>query len=113
MDRKTKGIEGEAIAKKHYEKLGCKILASNYRFKRAEIDIIALQNKQLLIFIEVKLRSRTDFGEPETFVSDAQQERIREAAEEYIFATNWNKDIRFDIVCIDANRNIQIFEDAF
>lgn len=113
MDRKTKGIQGEATAKNHYERQGCEILESNYRYKRAEIDLIALHNENLLIFIEVKNRSRRDFGEAETFVSEAQQERIKEAAEDYIFGINWKKDIRFDIVCVYPNENIEVFEDAF
>ena len=113
MDRKTKGIQGEAIAKSYYEKQGCEILESNYRYNRAEIDFIALLNEELLIFIEVKNRSRKDFGDAETFVSEAQQERIKEAAEDYIFGINWKKDIRFDIVCIDSAGEIEVFEDAF
>ncbi|MEP1034037.1 YraN family protein [Ekhidna sp.] len=113
MDRKNKGIEGEAIAKRYYEKLGYEILESGYRFGRAEIDLIVLEKEQLLIFIEVKNRSRTDYGDPETFVSESQQSRIKEAAEDYIFGINWNKDIRFDIVCVDAKGKIEIFEDAF
>ncbi|MEO9872433.1 YraN family protein [Ekhidna sp.] len=113
MDRKTKGIEGEAIAKRYYEKEGCEILETNYRFGRAEIDLIALLSDKLLIFIEVKNRSRTDFGEAETFVSNSQQERIKEAAEDYIYGINWKKDVRFDIACVDTAGNIDVFEDAF
>ncbi|WP_424962689.1 YraN family protein [Ekhidna sp.] len=113
MDRKTKGIQGEAIAKHHYEKQGCEILETNYRYKRAEIDLVALQKEKLLIFIEVKNRSRKDFGEPETFVSEAQQNRIKEAAEDYIFGINWKKDIRFDIFCVEPNGDVEVFEDAF
>ncbi|WP_436514431.1 YraN family protein [Ekhidna sp. To15] len=113
MDRKTKGIEGEAIAKRHYENIGCEVLEENYRFGRAEIDLIAMESERLLIFIEVKRRSRRDFGEPETFVSESQQQRIKEAAEHYIFAINWKKDVRFDIVCIDGNGKTEVFQDAF
>ena len=113
MDRKTKGIEGEAIAKRYYEKIGCEILESNYRYRRAEIDLIVMQNEHLLIFVEVKRRSRNDFGDPETFVSAEQQDRIKEAAEDYIIGINWNKDIRFDIAAIQGNDEIVVFEDAF
>lgn len=113
MDRKTKGIEGEAIAKAYYERLGCEILERNYRFRRAEIDLIALKDDLILIFIEVKLRSGSDFGYPETFVSDSQKDRIKEAAEDYIYSINWNKEIRFDIVSINSAGSIEVFEDAF
>ncbi|MFK7952936.1 MAG: YraN family protein, partial [Ekhidna sp.] len=103
MNNKIKGKRGEDLAKSHYQKKGCEILEENYRFKRAEVDLIALQNESLLVFIEVKNRTRSDFGEAETFVSEAQQNRIKEAAEDYIFGINWQKDIRFDIVCVNAN----------
>ena len=113
MDRKTKGNQGEEIAKRYYENQSYEILESNYRFNRAEIDLIALQDENLLIFIEVKNRSRKDFGDPETFVSEAQQNRIKEAAEDYIYGINWKKDIRFDIACVDSRGNLEVFEDAF
>ena len=113
MDNKIKGKKGEDLAKSQYEKWGCEILEENYRFKRSEIDLIVLKEESLLIFVEVKNRNRTDFGEAETFVSEAQQNRIKEAAEDYIFGINWQKDIRFDIVCVDQNDQLEVFEDAF
>ena len=113
MSRKTKGIEGEAIAKRYYENLGCEVLETNYRFHRAEIDLIVLLNEEILIFVEVKNRSRTDFGEAETFVSEAQQDRIKHAAEDYIFGINWKKDVRFDIACVNVEGHIEVFEDGF
>lgn len=113
MDNKIKGKRGEHLAKSHYESQGCETLEQNYRYKRAEIDLIILKNEQLLIFVEVKNRSRSDFGEAESFVSEAQQNRIKEAAEDYIFGINWQKDIRFDIVCVDADDKLEVFEDAF
>ena len=90
------------------------MLEKNYRYKRAEIDLIVLTpSEKMLVFVEVKNRSRRDFGEAESFVSEAQQHRIKEAAEDYIFGINWKKDIRFDIVSIDSSNKIEVFEDAF
>ncbi len=114
MDRKSKGSYAEQLAQAHYKSLGYEILESNYHYKRAEIDFIALnESLGLLVFAEVKLRSRSDFGEPETFVSDRQTERIKDAAEEYIFGINWKKDIRFDIIAVSSNNRLEVFEDAF
>lgn len=112
MDRKTKGIQGEELVKAHYIDLGAEILESNYRYKRAEIDFIALLG-EMLIFVEVKFRSRIDYGGPESFVDDKQQIRIKEAAEDYIFGIDWKKDIRFDIACVNNKNQIEVFEDAF
>lgn len=113
MNSKSKGEFGEQLAKKYYESLEYEILETNYRYGRCEIDLIVLAKESLLIFVEVKNRSRKDFGNAETFVSTAQQDRIKEAAEEYIYAINWQKDIRFDIACVDSGEEVKIFEDAF
>lgn len=113
MNRKSKGKKGELLAKLYYEHLGYEILEQNYRYKRGEIDLIALKDNELLVFIEVKFRSSSQFGESETFVTPNQQNLIKEVAEEYIFAINWQKDIRFDIVCFDKNYEITVFSDAF
>ena len=88
-------------------------METNYRYRRCEIDLIVLQSDKLLIIVEVKVRSRSDFGEAESFVSEAQQNRIKTAAEDYIYGINWQKDIRFDIACVEANNNLEVFEDAF
>jgi len=55
MKSKITGSQGESIASKFLTDLGFKILERNYRYKRAEIDIIA-RNSELMIFIEVKTR---------------------------------------------------------
>ena len=114
MDQQAIGTKGEVMAQRHYQRSGYEMLEVNYRYKRAEIDFIALTaDEKLLVFVEVKNRSRKDFGEAETFVSEAQQDRIKAAAEEYIFGINWKKDIRFDIVSVDSAQKIEVFEDAF
>lgn len=113
MDHKAKGNEGEDMACQYLESEGYEILERNYRAGRSEIDIIALRENSLLVFVEVKVRTGDQFGEPETFVSENQIEKIRSAAEEYIHGINWQKDIRFDILSIDANHKIRYFQDAF
>ncbi|MEM9894825.1 MAG: YraN family protein [Bacteroidota bacterium] len=114
MSTKTTGFAGEHKTRLYYEKLGYECLEQNYRYKRSEIDLIMLApNENLLVFIEVKSRSGNRFGEPESFVSVKQEERIKEAAEDYILAINWQKDVRFDIASVDASGKIEVFQDAF
>lgn len=114
MDRRKAGMKGEKLAARYYQEQGYEILEANYRFKRGEVDFIALsRDENLLVFVEVKNRRRKDYGNPETFVSPQQQERIHETAEEYIYAINWHKDIRFDIACVDSHEKVEVFEDAF
>lgn len=106
------GKRAESLARNHFKKLGFELSETNYRYRRAEIDLIVL-NETLLVFVEVKYRSNDQFGKPEEFVTDNQKKLIIEAADEYIHSINWQKNIRFDIVAIDKNDNIEHFEDAF
>jgi putative endonuclease len=112
MHNKTKGNQGEDLAVDYLQWQGYELLERNYRHGRSEVDIIVLK-ENLLVFVEVKLRSGNAYGEPETFVSEHQQEKIREAAEEYLYAINWSKNIRFDIITVDAQGKLEHFEDAF
>lgn len=112
MDNKNKGKYGEDLAVSYLKKKGFEILERNYRHRRGEIDIIALEANNLLVFIEVKLRKDVGFGQPETFVSNAQKRMVVDTAEEYIFAINWQKDIRFDIIAIHQEQ-LEHIKDAF
>lgn len=108
------GNIGEGLAKKYLEEAGFKIRVKNFRYKRAEIDIIAEKDK-LLLFVEVKTRSGTSYGDPEVFVSKKKANLIIDAADHYIHVKDWLYDIRFDIISIEMNPEVKIYhiEDAF
>jgi putative endonuclease len=108
------GRKGEKLAAECLTKKGIEVIQFNYRYGRAEIDIIA-KEKNVLIFVEVKYRTSTKFGFPEEFIDKAKEKRIKSAAENYIFEKNWQHDIRFDIVSIVDNKEPQIehFIDCF
>lgn len=112
-DKNKIGKQGEDQAASFLEKRGFKIMARNYRYKHAEIDLI-VQQDNWLIFVEVKTRSSDAFGEPETFVDYKKGRKIMEAAEEYIHATDWHGHIRFDIISVKLGSapEIRHFEDA-
>jgi len=112
MDTKIKGKYGEDLAVSYLEQKGFELLERNYRHSHGEIDLIVLWKNELLVFVEVKLRKSNSYGEPEVFVSRAQERLIIQTAEHYIYATNWHKDIRFDILAITGERVTHI-EDAF
>lgn len=109
-----RGQRGEIIAVEFLERKGFAIVARNYRHRRSEIDLIVRQ-KNTLVFVEVKLRKNTAFGHPEAFVNEPQAQRITEAAEHYLHETNWEGNIRFDIIAITLQPKLSIehFEDAF
>lgn len=89
------------------------ILARNYRYKHYEIDIIA-QKEKCIYFCEVKIRKNNTYGYPESFVSEQQRQRIKLAAENFIFTYHWEGEIKFNIIAIESkNMLLTFFEDAF
>ncbi|HEX8350507.1 MAG TPA: YraN family protein [Hymenobacter sp.] len=110
------GNAGEAAAVDYFLAHGFEIASRNYRYRRAEVDLIVRRTTQLLVFVEVKTRSTVKFGYPEEFVTERKRHLFRLAAEQYQEETNWQGDIRFDILALTqmaAGFRIEHFEDAF
>lgn len=107
------GRKGEDIAARFLAEQGYTILKRNFVFGKCEIDLIA-QKGDWLLFIEVKTRSAAAYGFPEEFVDAAQASRILYAAEEFIFTTNWQGHVRFDIISIGMGDPPEVvhFQDA-
>lgn len=109
------GKQGEKLARNWLEKKGWKILEMNWRFGKAEIDIIA-QDPYGLVMIEVKTRS-SGIQLPEGAVNRKKQSLMANAAAQYIYDTNWQGECRFDVLAIfmlpGRQPEIEHFEDAF
>jgi putative endonuclease len=112
-DKIETGNKGETLAADFLVEKGFRILERNYRYKHAEIDLIVQKNDWVL-FIEVKTRRSFEYGQPEDFVDDRKANRIFEAAEEWIFSTDWKGHIRFDIISVkmDEYPVVEHLEDA-
>jgi putative endonuclease len=109
------GNAAEMAAAEYLQAKGYTVLVTNYRYRRGEIDIIA-SKEDLLIFVEVKYRRSTGFGEPENAVTPEKENLIQETAEHYVINTGYAGNIRFDIIaveCIMGRYGITHFEDAF
>ncbi len=102
MDNKKKGNLGEEVAKKFLENKGYNILESQYRTKHGEIDIIALDDKNI-VFIEVKYRKTNKKGSPLEAINKTKQNKIINSAYQYIIDKNIKNNIRFDAVGILDN----------
>lgn len=111
---KKHGERGEAIAADFLTGKGYSVIKRNYRYKRAEIDLIAQKN-DILIFVEVKARSSQNFGFPEEAVNEKKADMVIMAANQFIMETEWDKEIRFDIIAITFLDVVEIvhLEDAF
>lgn len=107
------GNQGEQLAAEFMAAKGFEIVVRNYRYKHAEIDMIVKRN-DWIVFIEVKTRTSSEYGEPEDAVGDIKIGKLYEAAEEYIFATDWQGHVRFDVISVKLGRVplIEHFEDA-
>jgi putative endonuclease len=114
-DKIQTGAKGESLAAEFLKKKGFEIVARNYRHWRSEIDLI-VRRDDWLIFVEVKTRTSIPYGHPEEFVDYAKARQIFQAAEEFIFSTNWQGHIRFDIISVtilnEREPEIEHFEDA-
>ena len=113
------GKDGEAIAKRYFESLGYEFVAENYRYNRAETDLIFKdESKKRLIFIEVKTRRTKTFGEPEESVTEKKQEQILKSAEGFLMTHTEYDDYekRFDVMAImieGGKEKINHIENAF
>lgn len=111
----TLGRRGEDLAVTYLKQIGHKILARNWRHKRAEIDIIS-EMEEIVIFVEVKTRSSTLFGYPEAKVTERKRQLMQQAALAYMTQNNSLLEWRFDIIAIvlvDNQPFIEHFKDAF
>ena len=109
------GKKGEQLAIDYLIKQGYKIVERNWRFQKAEIDIIA-RKEETLISVEVKTRSTNNFGNPQDFVNPKKIKLMVLAMNEYVLKKDLNVEVRFDIMAITKNKrsfDIEHLEDAF
>ncbi|GAB3911595.1 YraN family protein [Mucilaginibacter boryungensis] len=110
------GRRGEQLAKTHLENTGYEVIDENWCYGKAEVDLIAYKDRTI-IFIEVKARTGTGFGEPEDFVDLRKQKLLAKAADEYIYLMNHQGEVRFDIIAIlftsETVYRLNHIEDAF
>ena len=113
-DKIKTGNQGEDLAADFLQKKGYQIVARNYRYKHAEIDLI-VKKDSFIVFVEVKTRSYSFYGEPEAFVDSRKAATILRAAEQYTYENKYEGNIRFDIVSVKISVKPEIvhFEDAF
>ena len=106
MTNKIIGKYGEDIAKNFLIKKGFKILETNYRQSRvAEIDIIA-EDKNTLVFIEVKTRTSLNYGHPFEAISQSKINKINSAILAYLSVNDRKySSYRFDGIAIIGLEN--------
>ena len=119
MTTKARGDWGEAQAAAYLRARGCRIVASKYRCRFGEIDLIARDGKTLC-FVEVKLRGNLSFGLPREYVTASKQDKLRTTAAYYLATHRTDAPCRFDVAEVytdgaqtPENTRIEYIENAF
>ena len=113
MNSTLTGREGEARAAEYLRKKRYDIIGANYRCRFGELDLIA-KKRELVIFVEVKLRKNDRFGAAADAVTPAKREKLRKAALSWLAATECTAPTRFDVIEIYTETGrINHIENAF
>ena len=109
------GKLGEELAVKYLIANGFSILRCNYRYRKAEIDIIARKDG-ILAIVEVKSRRGGFYESISDTISIKKRNLLVMAADHYVLDNDLDVEVRFDIITIlnDASGiKIEHFPDAF
>ena len=110
----TPGAQAEQLAAKYLQRHGLKLVQQNYRCRYGEIDLI-MQDANTLVFAEVRLRRRLDFGGAAASIDAAKQGRLIRTAQHYLSTLPRTPPCRFDALLLQAadGSDIEWIKDAF
>ncbi|PKP27069.1 MAG: endonuclease [Bacteroidetes bacterium HGW-Bacteroidetes-2] len=114
-DHNELGKIGEKLAAELLRSKGYKIVARNYFYDKAEIDIIAKKDA-LMVCVEVKTRNSDFFGDPQSFVTPGKIKQMVKAMNFYLIENDIQLETRFDIIAVLKNNTteqVMHYEDAF
>lgn len=109
------GAQAEQAAARYLQQQGLRLLQSNYRCRYGEIDLI-LKDRETLVFVEVRMRARSDFGGAAASIDSHKQRKLILAAQHYIASISPLPPCRFDAVLLSApddSQGIEWLKNAF
>ncbi len=106
------GLAAEEAVARHYSDTGRALVASRWRGKSGEIDLV-LRDGTSVIFVEVK--KAATHAEAALRVTSRQMARIYASASEFLAGepNGQNTDCRFDVALVDSFGRIEVLENAF
>ncbi len=106
LTRQELGALGEQIAVGYLERLGLRILQRNWRCRYGELDVIAADDADTVVFVEVKTRTGDGFGGLEYAVTPQKVSRLRRLAALWLADqdTGW-PNLRIDVVGVRIGRS--------
>jgi putative endonuclease len=99
--RAAAGAQAESLAAAFLEARGLTIVERNWRRRCGELDLVASDGGEL-VFVEVRLRRRGDFGGAAASITAAKRSRLIAAAGLYLARLDRTPPCRFDAVLLDA-----------
>jgi len=107
------GNEAEKMAATYLQQHGLILLETNYRCRFGEIDLV-MRDGNATVFVEVRLRSNTDFGGAGISITPHKQQKLVRAAEHYLLSHS-STSCRFDAVLMDKvdTHHIEWIRNAF
>jgi len=111
--RQAKGAAAEQLAAEYLQRKGLSVIERNFRVKGGEIDLICRDGKTT-VFVEVRLRSRSDFGGAAASITGTKQARLILAARHWLLR-HGETPCRFDCMLFDGveANNIEWLRNAF
>jgi putative endonuclease len=106
------GQSAEARAEAFLKTHGLTLVARNWRCRFGEIDLV-MQDGSTLVFVEVRMRSRSDFGGAAASVTLAKQKKLLAAARQYLSTLKTLPPCRFDVVALSGNAAPEWIKSAF
>lgn len=108
------GEAAETLARQRLEAAGLRLRDANFRARRGEIDLVMEARDGQIVFVEVRYRSRPDYGGGVASVDARKRQRLIHAARAYLHCHRLDqRPARFDVVAVDGHDRIQWIEAAF
>ncbi|MGB7816218.1 MAG: YraN family protein [Methylotenera sp.] len=113
MNQNNAGLEAEKLAATFLMNHGLKLVAQNYHCRFGEIDLI-MMDAETLVFIEVRLRSNSQFGSAASSITPQKQKKLILTAQHYL-QQHGQGACRFDAILMNKNnlQNIEWIRNAF
>jgi putative endonuclease len=111
--RQAKGAAAEQLAADYLQCQGLRLIERNFRVRGGEIDLVCRDGKTT-VFVEVRLRSRSDFGGAAASITASKQARLILAARHWL-QRHGETPCRFDCILLDGldAQSIEWLRDAF
>ncbi len=117
--RPSAGARAEEAAAEALRRLGYRVRGRNVRFRFGELDLVCEQ-QGVLVFVEVKARSRADHGHPLEAVTPRKQQQLGKLARAYLQRVRQRPPpvCRFDVVAVELGPDgepvrVEVVPDAF